>query len=85
MGRKPKGVVETIVDAADKILHPDKPQVDGAEKPDLAVEGEGEKADAAPVADAKTTESESHSDADQMSEHQKFDKFKTEGEHLDDK
>lgn len=86
MGRKPKGVVETIVDAADKILHPEKTQGEG-EKPDLKVDAPAEeKVEAAPAADAKSTETESHSDADQMSEHQKFDKFKnTEGEHLDDK
>lgn len=86
MGRKPKSVVDTIVEGAQKILHPEKTQGEG-EKPDLKVDAPaGDKVEAAPDADAKTTETESHSDADQMSEHQKFDKFKnTEGEHLDDK
>lgn len=86
MGRKPKSVVEKIGDAVDKMLHPeqaDQAKADGLEDSPVNTP---DKVEAAPVEDEKSTETETHSEADQMSEHPKFDKFKnTEGEHLDDK
>lgn len=81
MGRKPKTIVEKVLEGADKILHPENHEQDKAEAEKLAADEAQKRADEA----AKKSDDESDELTknqappfveSQMGEHKKFDKFK---------